>query len=92
MGEMKFDVSEIKGGAGGKYRPILQCGKMVMPEEFVSVFSGAINKPEPYASFVLGTLRETIIGLLQSGRPVNLGWISFTPRLKGALEAKDASG
>ena len=92
MREMKFDVSEIKGGAGGRYRPILQCGKTVMPEEFASVFSDALNKSVPYASFVLGTLRETIVCQLQSGRPVNLGWISFTPRLKGALEAKDASG
>lgn len=92
MGELKFDVSEIKGGAGGRYRPILQCEKSVMPEELVSVFSKAINKPEPYASFVLGTLRDTIISQLQSGRPVNLGWISFTPRLKGALGSKDASG
>lgn len=92
MGEIKFDVSEIKGGAGGKYRPILQCGKTVMPEEFVSVFSGAIKETEPCASFVLGTLREKIVELLQSGRPVNLGWISFTPRLKGALGKKDASG
>ena len=92
MGEMKFDVSEIKGGAGGKYRPILQCGKTVMPEEFVSVFSGAIKETEPCASFVLGTLREKIVELLQSGRPVNLGWVSFTPRLKGALGTKDASG
>lgn len=92
MGEIKFDVSEIKGGAGGKYRPILQCGKTVMPEEFVSVFSGAIKETEPCASFVLGTLREKIVELLQSGRPVNLGWISFTPRLKGALGTKDADG
>ena len=92
MKDMKFDVSEIKGGAGGKYRPILQCGKTVTPEEFVSVFSGAIEEPEPGASFVLGTLRNTIVGLLQSGRPVNLGWISFTPRLKGALGTKDADG
>lgn len=92
MGEMRFDVSEIKGGAGGKYRPILQCGKTVTSEEFVSVFSGAIKETEPCASFVLGTLRDTIIGLLRSGRPVNLGWISFTPRLKGALGKKDAEG
>lgn len=92
MGEMKFDVLEIKGGAGGKYRPILKCGKTVMSEEFVSVFSGAIKDTEPHAEFVLGTLRETIVELLQSGRPVNLGWISFTPRLKGALGTKDASG
>ena len=92
MGEMKFDVLEIKGGAGGKYRPILKCGKTVMSEEFVSVFSGAIKDTEPHAEFVLGTLRETIVELLQSGRPVNLGWISYTPRLKGALGTKDASG
>ena len=92
MGEMRFDVSEIKGGAGGKYRPILQCGKTVMPEEFVSVFSGAIKDTEPHATFVLGTLKEKIVELLQSGHPVNLGWISFTPRLKGALGTKDASG
>lgn len=92
MGEMRFDVSEIKGGAGGKYRPILQCGKTVMSEEFVSVFSKAIKETEPGASFILGTLRDTIVGLLRSGRPVNLGWISFTPRLKGALGKKDASG
>lgn len=92
MGEMKFDVSEIKGGAGGRYRPILQCRKTVMPEEFVSVFSDAIKDTEPRASFVLGTLREKIVELLQSGRPVNLGWVSFTPRLKGALKTKDASG
>ena len=92
MGEMKFDVSEIKGGAGGRYRPILQCGKTVMPEEFISVFSGAIKETKPGASFILGTLREKIVELLQSGRPVNLGWISFTPRLKGALGTKDAKG
>lgn len=92
MREMKFDVSEIKGGARGKYRPILQCGKSVMPEEFVSVFAKALKTPEPFATFIVGTLRDTIIGLLQSGRPVNLGWVSFTPRLKGALVAKDASG
>ena len=92
MGEMKFDVSEIKGGAGGRYRSILRCGKSVMPEEFISLFSGAINTPEPYASFILGTLRDTIVSQLQSGRPVNLGWISFTPRLKGSLKSKDASG
>lgn len=92
MRVMKFNVSEIKGGAGGKYRPILQCGDAIMPEEFVSIFAGAINKPEPYASFILGMLRETIASQLQAGRPVNLGWLSFTPRLKGALGTKDARG
>ena len=92
MGDMKFDVLEIKGGAGGRYRPILKCGKTVMPEEFLSVFSGTIKMSEPYASFILGSLRDTIAGLLQSGRPVNLGWVSFTPRLKGALGTTDAAG
>ena len=92
MGVIKFDVSEIKGGAGGRYRPILQCGKTVTPEEFISVFSGAIKETEPCASFILGTLKDAIVGLLQSGRPVNLGWVSFTPRLKGALGTKDARG
>lgn len=92
MGVMKFDVSEIKGGAGGRYRPILQCGDTVMPEEFVSFFSEAINTPRPFAKFILGTLEVKITELLQTGRPVNLGWVSFTPRLKGALGTKDARG
>ena len=63
-----------------------------MSEEFVSVFSEAIRDTEPHTSFILETLRDEIVGLLQSGRPVNLGWVSFTPRLKGALGTKDASG
>ena len=91
MSEIVFDVAEIKGGASGKrkYRPLMRGLKTVGPDEMARKVGEFLHKDESFGRFAIGAVELVLERELSEGHRVDLGWMTLTPKLKGALKSVD---
>lgn len=91
MSEIVFDVAEIKGGAAGsrKYRPLMRALKTVGPDEMARKVGEYLHKDESFGRFAIGAVELTLERELAEGHRIDLGWMTLTPKLKGALKSVD---
>ena len=91
MSEIVFDVAEIKGGASGKrkYRPLMRGLKTVGPNEMACKVGEILHKDASFGRFAIGAVELILERELGEGHRVDLGWMTLTPKLKGALKSVD---
>lgn len=91
MNEIVFDVAEIKGGASGKrkYRPLMRGLKTVGPDEMARKVGEYLHKDASFGRLAIGAVELILERELSDGHRVDLGWMTLTPKLKGALKSVD---